>query len=263
MHSLVFVIVPDTEASSMKEAWSKAKEKLAPFNEHLELRARWVKIDDWTLSFVLGENYDKSLNHSKALGRFFKDEGESSRVRKKNGGYEHHSKVNVDGKWDYYHLGGRWEESLPVNQNVQSVYARPKSSTGANVLRVRDIDFGSRKEEAETEAAKDFKKSLPVIAPFLCGRLPSQNEPRYYNHPMVSALINADLSADYQQIVALLDTDEEAYVYHEVIKRTIPAALLLDGNWLEADSHETKRSAYDLIMGLSGSDWLVLVDAHS
>lgn len=154
-HSTVLVIVES--ASNEADAIKQAEEMLDPFNENMEVEPyanEEVSFEDFKKVF-----YDKSAFPNEVmLHRFSHPNPKDAEVLRKelyledirieDEKYVSYSTYNPKSRWDWYQLGGRWENMLPSKSK----------KGGVNVLQKRDLDIERARDEAIMEANKIYDK---------------------------------------------------------------------------------------------------------
>jgi hypothetical protein len=165
-HFSVIVIV--SNATDADDAISKAEEKLEPYSCHREVAPRMV-------GFLSFETYYNTLNEIND----FKDEGYAminfespdtreaeilteelgEEIRIIDDKYARISTYNPEARWDWYELGGRFENLIPSKL----------FSKGVNVSRKQDIDLEGTKQIALAKALLDYEKFEEITAKFIPG----------------------------------------------------------------------------------------------
>lgn len=154
-HSTVLVIVDS--ASNEADAISQAEEMLEPFDEGLEVEPYAnEEISFYDFNRVLNE--EGSFSEEEMLQRFSNPNEKDAKtlstklwveeVRIEDGKYFSYSTYNPKSRWDWYKLGGRWENMLPSKSKRH----------GVDVLRKSDLDFEKGRTDAIAEATEVYDR---------------------------------------------------------------------------------------------------------
>lgn len=230
------VLVIDTEG------FTDVEDVLAPYEECLE-----VEFEDF--SYEVKESweelpvFDKEI-YNNSLGDFASD---YYGYQEQNGKYGYWT--NPDAKWDWYEIGGRWENMIPLEtgEMVDQAY-------------LRDIDLNAfRRNE------KQHKDALRFWELYVEGQAPVTKEDK--------SLINFVLYSK-EWFVERYHTKEE---YAKQISEFSTYAVIIDGNWCSRgemgwfgcgsetfeESYEWDKSYFEkFIANLSPDAYITVVDCH-
>ena len=249
-HSSLLVIV--SEAKDEQDAIFQAENKLEPYSCHLEVEPR-------ILGFLSFDVYYRSMkviqdfkNEEYAMISFeTPDEREAEilseelgeEIRIVDGRYVRVSTYNLEARWDWYELGGRWEKFIPSRF----------SSKGVNVCRKKDIDFEGAKKLALVKAESDYAKHEEVTSGLVPGptfdeifdgipeTLPEVSRKRaagaqYRLDPWVKAVTSmmGIFSLNAHEYFFVNNGGKEAYLENAVNGSFAPFAILSgDDEWFE------------------------------
>ena len=215
------------------------EENLAPFNEGGDEFCVFNKIDesDWELF------QKESAEHAAKYKNFeeWVTNWHGASFSEENKAYGYFSNPNA--KWDWYVLGGRWENYFCLKKNVLSNYPNKKIEDRiyADMAKVKDIDFEAMQENTTKEANLFYDK----LEAALNGRkLVSWKETRenyknidearlaFHNHPVNQDLDKAGIFC-MEDPVDVFKNSREEYILACQKSVAVPFALLHEGQWHE------------------------------
>ncbi|MBQ8997106.1 MAG: hypothetical protein IJ086_00270 [Clostridium sp.] len=229
-HYTVGVIIP--KEFKEEELRGAVEGALEPFDENLEVEEyvaytkEEIECDYEQYAKRMIENKEEPVSYQEFAedytSRGLDDEGNALSI------------YNPDSKWDWYVIGGRWNNEIET-----------KSGKKVNYARIKDIKFEVELTEEELAQAKEHYSKLISEGDYF--------KPEYYQrrYPKVEAYIDSFNFSTY----ALLDAEGE---WHE------PGTMGWFGMSSAGPEEQTKfQSEYmQLIQEQDPEDWFVLVDCH-
>lgn len=166
------------------------EEQLEPYDENLEVDERVVGdvsykdksnfVDVYT-KFVSGRNYgptneneaikNSKLTFDELYSKYGTDWNGDIWRKNENNVWVEYSTYNPDSKWDWYQLGGRWNDFLKLKKGKKGIKGSPsllddqpsnKNDYCDRALK-KDIDFDGMRSKAEEDARKNYEKVLSVF----------------------------------------------------------------------------------------------------
>lgn len=291
-HSTVLVIVES--ASNEADAISQAEEMLEPFNENMEVEPyanEEVSFEDFKKVF-----YDENVfPEEEMLHRFnnpTEEDAEALReklyledVRIEDGQYVSYSTYNPKSRWDWYQLGGRWENMLPSKSKAG----------GVNVLRKSDLDLDNARDKAIMEANQTYDKFEqlkagrdpgPSFDDIVAGVDPSVPERDKYDFARMSYNDNPVVKEAQSEFGLYFTSPHEyfkigeggRYAFVEEAAKSFMdtfAVLTPEGNWLEEghmlmfgvavdkmDAEDWNETFWQQVNDAAEDAWFLVYDVH-
>ena len=266
---------------------------LQPFHEYecTGIKDKYVKFVPTTEN--IEEEFAKHKGDYKSLSGFASDYY----------GYEKNEegvwgrKTNPNAKWDWYQLGGRWSGSIiRLKPEAQGVVGNPGvfgNSVGVDSARKGDIDFETRRNEAEATARERYKEVLAVFG----GTLPKRDynwkdmiDPEnpyfkdmdidekhnmYHNQPaMFEVKKHSDVLGYFFELEEFECTEDE---YAQKARRNscTTFAVIKDGKWYERgkmgwwaivsnekDMNDWNKQVEDILDDVSDDTLISIYDCH-
>jgi hypothetical protein len=153
----------------------------------------------------------------------------------------------VNGKWDWYVLGGRWSGFFKLKQGADGKIGEPGLMTSpaepgyADAAFKRDIDFAAMRMTARQEAAERYDRFHAVLANYLNTRsfneissLLGVDEARatYRGQPGVKALEEAGFSPFFRDVIEEYGIPREQYLERAANRAISAYAFIKDGEWV-------------------------------
>ena len=229
-HYTVGVIIP--KEFKEEELRGAIEEALEPFDENLEVE-EYIAYTKEDLECAYEEYSERIKNSERELVSY----KEFSETYTSNGLDDEGNALSVynpNSKWDWYSIGGRWNNGIET-----------KSGKKVNYARIKDIKFKAELTEKELVEVKEHYSKLITEGDYY--------KPEYYQrrYPKVEAYIDSFNFSTY----ALLDAEGE---WHE------PGTMGWFGMSSADPEEQTKfQSEYMQLIGEQDPEnWFVLVDCH-
>lgn len=228
-HYTVGVIIPKEFGEN--ELNLKLQEALAPFDENLEVDSYIAYTKEelkekYNLFLERVDQEEEPVTYEEYVNDYcgYGLDSEGNAL----------SRYNKNSKWDWYVIGGRWNECMET-----------KNGTKVNYAKIKDIAFNKEFTDKELVKAKEMYSTLITDGDFF--------KPEYYQrkYPTLESYLKSYNFSTY----ALLDKDGK---WHE------PGTMGWFGMSSAGPEEQTKfQSEYmQLINEADQDDWLIVVDCH-